>query len=294
MDRRIAFPFLTLPPDAIKADPWQVSIDGGPEGDLQGHIDGWDYNSVLILHRKIRVDPPSALNALQLEPDDFIPGVVVRLGTGSSLLPRLVVASEICSIPPGWEPLDIRLDVNGAQLSTALFIHTDLVLLRQPESASALSPRDLGDRIWSDQAKVWLEGPEPRFPIEEAVLEDQFAPWKLVWVPGDWSRDFHGAVRLCLNRNRSDVIQKVTGEDPFTLQTVMADAIGQLVEGFLAEDDPVALAGECPEGSLGDQVSRWIHLLFPTGGIAAARQALATDRGGFRQKVWQLSFLEED
>lgn len=294
-EQRVAFPFLTLPPQVVSSDPWRFRINIEEEKPLGDSIEGWDYNSRLCFLRQVRLDLAQAGQALQIKPDVLQLGVLVRAGTGGSgQLPRLMVASTVAEVPRGSGKVDLQLQLDGAALSRVLHLYTDVILLKEPAFKSALSPQDHGDRVWSERHRVWLEGALPRFPVEESPLDDDYAPWQLFWIPGDWHRDFHGAVRICLNSRRPDVIRKVTEQDPLTLQSLLADAVSQVLECFLAEDDAEFIAGECAEGTLGHQVSQWISKLFPKGGIRDAREMLRIDPGRFRKLIWSLSYTPEE
>lgn len=294
-EQRVAFPFLTLPSDAVRAGPWRFIINREQEKPLGDSIEGWDFNSNLCFIRQIQLDFAQVARALRIGSDRLQLGVLVHAGTGGSgQLPRLVVASTVAEVPRGSGIVDLQLPLDGAALSKVLHLSTDVILLRETTVTSALSPKDQGDRVWFDRHKAWLEGSLPRFPVEESKLDDEYAPWQLLWIPGDWHRDFHGAVRLCLNKRRPDVIRKVTEQDPLTLQSLLADAVSQILECFLAEDDSESIAKECGEGTLGHQVSCWIRQLFPSGGARAARETLRVNPGRFRKLIWSLSYIQED
>lgn len=294
-EQRVAFPFLTLPPEVVQAGRWYFRINTEEEKLLGDSIEGWDYNSRLCFLRQVRLDLAQAGEALQIKPDVLQLGVLVRAGTGGTgQLPRVVVASTVAEVPRDAGTIHLQLELDGTALSKVLHLYTDVVLLRETAGTSALSPKDRGDRVWSDSHRVWLEGVLPRFPVEESPLDDDYAPWQLFWIPGDWHRDFHGAVRICLNSRRPDVIRKVTEQDPLTLQSLLADAVSQVLECFLSEDDAEFIAKECAEGTLGHQVSRWISKLFPKGGIRDARQMLRIDPGRFRKLIWSLSYTPEE
>lgn len=294
-EQRVAFPFLTLPPHVVSAGRWHFRINTEEEKPLGDSIESWDYNSRLFFMRQVRLDLAQAARALQIGPDALQLGVLVRAGTGGSgQLPRLVVASEVHAVPRESGTVDLELQLDGAALSKVLHLSTDVILLRETTVTSALSPKDQGDRAWSDRHRAWLEGSLPRFPVEESPLDDEYAPWQLFWIPGDWHRDFHGAVRLRLNGHRPDVIKKATDQDPLTLQAMLADAVSQILECFLAEDDSESIAKECAEGTLGHQVSCWIRQLFPSGGARAARETLRVNPGRFRKLIWSLSYMQEE
>lgn len=291
---KVAFPFLTLSPERVKAQPWQVSLNGEPAQTLGEMLRGWDYNATLVLSRTIQVDLEAAARELRVDGNSLSLSVAVRIGTGEGQLPRLIVCSEAFRIDPANPQCDLRIEVPSEQLATAIHVFTDILVAAEPGNAHLLSPRKPGSRIWSDELKVWLEGKAPRFPLTSGPLAEDLAPWRLYWNPGDWGHDFNGAVSLVVNNKRSDVLERIRGKDKLVLEAALADTISQILETLLRSEDPEANVSDALPGSLADKAHRWIEWLFREGGIAAARQQLEVDPGRFRAMVWQLARLQEE
>ena len=115
-----------------------------------------------------------------------------------------------------------------------------------------------------------LEGEEPRFPIEvgdiQALLGDAVsasAPWYLHWSPRDWSRDFHGAMRLYLSSTHTEFIERIEAQDPMMIQMLMADVMGQVCERLITDPDVNDLFVSAEPGSLAAQASSWLRKAWP-------------------------------
>jgi len=290
---RVAFPFLTLLPDHVRAGPWRVSLNGAPEEDLKETLDHWDYNSGLLLSRTLELNTDAAVRQLQIDRDYLFGTVFVRIGTGEGRLPRLIVHSEAVPVSYHDPQCTVNIHLTSERLAEALHLVTDVVLATRPENAGRLSPREPGCRIWSDEKKVWLEGERPRFPMSTAPLEEAVSPWKLYWDPAYWAYDFHGAVNLVINERREDILERIRNKDRLTLEAALADTISQILETLLAAEDPERIVADAEPGTLADVAGSWIETMFPGGGIAAARNQLEVDPGAFRAKVWTLAEIWE-
>ena len=177
---------------------------------------------------------------------------------------------------------------------------TPLRLQRSVRIHSDLSPGRRGDRLWHDQTRVRLEGEEPRFPIEVAdfqhLLGDSPAahsPWYLHWSP-QWTRDFHGSIRLYLNVDHRDLIARIESEDGDTLRFLMADVMGQVCECLVREDDPDSIIHNCDEGTLGAQAGHWLRQAFPGQGLSEARSILEKRPGVFRASFQAIAEVKGD
>jgi hypothetical protein len=108
--------------------------------------------------------------------------------------------------------------------------------------------------------RVRIEGEEPRFPIEIADFSlllkgtnSSATPWYLHWSPYDWARDFHGAMKLYLNNEMTDFVDKILNEDPEILQVLMADVMGQVCERLVMDQEATELFHLSEAGTLGGQ-----------------------------------------
>ena len=289
MSSRVAYPFLTLSEAAVEASPWLTAKGHEELTELTDFIPDWDYATSLRLRRSISVDREAASAELELAGDDMVLGVGLRVGTGPGRMPRAIIHHEIRELPSASPLIEFDFEVPGEFLSSVLHLQTDIILLQSARSGGDLSPRLHGDRLWRDDARSRLEGEEPRFPIEVAnfkhLLGDSpaaSAPWYLHWAPSEWSRDFHGSIRLYLNSEHKDLIGRVEGEDPETLRYLMADVMGQVCESLVRDGEIESVLESCEPGSLGAQASLWLDLAFPGCDLPHARSVLENRPGVFR------------
>ena len=300
MNRRIAFPFLTLSEAAVTADPWCLSLNGGSWQTAGDFVQDWDSASEIRIRRSLRIDPDIAADDLAVSAGDLRLALGVRVGTGPGRLPRLILLRERRPLRSGSWREEFDMPVPGDRLSLVLDVQTQVMLAVPPTDSGALSPRRVANRLWSDTLRVRLEGEEPRFPMEvtdfRSLLGDApaaAAPWFLHWSPRDWNRDFHGATRLYLNMDRSDFIKRVEEQDGPTLQVLLADVIGQVCERLVSDPDADQIMSEAEPGSLGDQATAWLRLIWPGRDVAFIRSLLEQKPGRFRAAVLEMAELGE-
>ncbi|AWM23728.1 hypothetical protein [Sinorhizobium fredii] len=300
MNRRVAFPFLTLSDAAVDASPWSVALDGGewlPAGDF---LPDWDYASTIRLRRQLRIDREIASADLGISANELSLSLGLRLGTGQGRLPRLLVHQEDREIPAAREAA-LELEVSGDRLSAVLDIFTEIMLSTRPSTRDLLAPSRAGDRLWHDRQRIRLEGEEPRFPIEVAdlgtLLADATAasaPWYLHWSPRDWRRDFHGAIRLYLNADRAEFIKKIEQQDPQTLQALMADVMGQVCERLVTDPSADEIIAQSDHGSLAAQAAAWLRQAWPGKDRDFVHSVLDNRPGVFRSAFLALAEPREE
>ncbi len=301
MNSRIAFPFLTLSESAVKASPWSVALnrdDWFPAGDF---LADWDSSSTIRLRREFQLDPDIATLDLGISKDDLQLSLGVRIGTGPGRLPRLIVYHDHSEIVPEEWRFTFELEVLGSGLSSVLDITTEFTLSAQVSVCDALSPKRVGDRLWQDRHRIRLEGEEPRFPIEIADLRSllgdgtaESAPWYLHWSPRDWTRDFHGAIRLFLNRERPEFVERIEAQDAAILQTLMADIMGQVCERLVNEQEAHELIEGLEPGSLGAQAVSWLNHAWPDCDLGFIRSVLENKPGTFRAAFLAVAEIRQD
>ncbi|MCK9538036.1 hypothetical protein [Dokdonella sp.] len=296
MNRRVAYPFLTLSDAAVKVSAWEVSLDGVAWSEPGEFLADWDNASDIHLRRTLHVNAELAASDLGIPVDQLALAASVRIGTGQGRLSRLVlsrVRRELHADSPSWEFEHVT---EGRSLSIFLDLRTELLLVRSPATFSPLSPRHPGDRLWSENTRIRLEGEEPRFPIESVNLAQMLgdgmagaAPWYLHWSPRDWGRDFHGAVRLYLNERSSDILERIEGEDPATIQILLSDVMSQVCERFLADPEAESMMELAEPGSLGAQAAIWLRKAWPGKDADFIRSVLESRPGSFRATMLALA-----
>lgn len=296
MNRRVAYPFLTLSDAAVETSAWEVSLDGVEWSEAGEFLPHWDSASNIRVRRTLRLRPELAASDLGVPVDDLVLAASVRIGTGQGRLPRLIldrVRSHLRPDKPAW---DFERTIEGHRLSILLDLQTEILLVKTPEAPSPLSPLHPADRLWSDNTRVRLEGEEPRFPIETVALAQMLgegiaggAPWHLHWSPRDWGRDFHGAVRLYLNERAVDILERIDNEDPATIQFLLGDVMSQICERFLADPEADALMDAAEPGSLGAQAASWLRKAWPGKDASFIRSVLENRPGVFRSSILALA-----
>ncbi|MEB2315945.1 MAG: hypothetical protein OZ919_07625 [Xanthomonadaceae bacterium] len=290
MSRRIAYPFLVLPDDAVRSSGWLVGDPGEPLQPAGNVLEHWDYARDLEIANTLSLDWPAMAGALQLPEDELRIRISLVVGTGVGRLPRrqsrlqeLVVDRTVGTVPVSGR-------VAGRGLSGRLHMSL-LVALESPENVgTALSPRSRGSRLWQNHHDVLIEdGGDSRFPIEAASFSGIFggssyehALWYLHWRQGALQGDFSAAVRLYVNSDRSEWLARVTGGDGLSLQMMMADVMSQLVESALRAPENPEVLTDCETGSLGHQILQWLETAFPGQEIASVRTLMERDPGAFR------------
>ena len=295
---RIAFPFLTLSESAVTATLWEVSLNGTAWVPLGDYLENWDPASTLHLRRQIAIDPHIAAADLNCNIQDLKLAASVKVGTGQGRLPRLIVKHQAHLLEAPAFRINVDLEPTGATLSSILDIVTRITLTTPISAPQILSPSRTGDQLWSDRVRVRLEGEEPRFPIEVGeigtLLGDSVsssAPWYLHWSPRDWSRDFHGAMRLYLNSSHTELIKRMEEEDPVVIQTLMADIMGQICERFIVDPEVTDLFVSSEPGSLGAQAASWLKKIWPGKEPDFIRSIFESKPGIFRASLVALADL---
>ncbi len=300
MNKRVAFPFLTLSDAAVEATPWVFSLNGGdwnPAGDF---LPDWDAASAIRFRRAVRLDPLVAADDLGVMADNLRLSLGVRVGTGPGRLPRLILSRSRRELKAATWRDELDIEITGERLSLVLDLHTQIVLADPLKDCTPLSPQRIADRLWSDTLRMRLEGEEPRFPIEitdmRTLLGNAAAastPWYLHWSPIDWNRDFHGAARLYLNKDHIDLIERIEQHDGPTLQFLLADVMSQICERLLIDPEAEDIMVGAESGSLGAQATAWLHSLWPGKNASLIRLVLESYPGTFRAAFLALADLDE-
>ncbi len=297
--RRVAYPFLTLSDAAVQAAPWSCSLNGDDWQVAGEFLADWDAESTTRFRRTLAIDPKVASSELGVVADHLALSIGLRVGTGPGRIP-FVLRRECHRLSHGTWKQELEIELAGHQLSATIDLELYVILAAPPRQYAQLSPRQVANRLWSDTLRVRIEGEEPRFPIELADMRQLIgdtsaasAPWYLYWSPLDWNRDFHGAVRLYLNKDDSGLVSRVMESDEPTLQTVLADVMGQICERLLTESEAAGIIAEAEPGSIAAQASAWLGTAWPGKDIAFIRSLRDNRPGQFRSAFLVLAELGE-
>lgn len=296
MKRRIAFPFLTLSESAVTAKPWSCSLNGGDWEEVTDFLPNWDAASVIRLRRTLSLKSSIAADDLGVAPSNLHLALGLRVGTGLGRLPRLILLRDLRELTGERHQEKFDFELTGDRLSGILDIQVYVVLATPSIDSGRLSPRRVAERLWSDTLRVRLEGDEPRFPIELADFRklagntiSAATPWYLHWSPLDWSRDFHGAARLYLNKDHTGFIERIESHDGPTLQMLLADVMGQICERLLTDPGATQIVAEAEPGTLGAQALKWLDKAWPEKDIEFIRSVLENRPGAFRAAFLDLA-----
>lgn len=300
MNRRVAFPFVTISSAAVSGTQWEISLDGSDWIEASDYLPGWDSSSLLRARRTIRIDPDVAASDLNLPKRQLRLAMSARIGTGHGRLPRVIVDRDRYELEANSWERSFKFELSGTNLSVALDILTDITIAAAPDTPAPLSPRSVADRLWSETIRIRLEGEEPRFPIETANFSTLLqggvgtsAPWHLHWSPFEWNKDFHGAVRLYLNEQATDLLVRFEEHDPSTLQALLGDIMSQICERFVREPEAADMMAASESQSIGAQAATWVRKAWPGMDMEMIRSLLETRPGVFRSAILALAELGE-
>lgn len=289
--KHVAFPFLTLDDAMVQVSAWGLVDPDGNVGALGEYLPGWDYARDLRLTRTIGLAAAFRSENLGFSTGDIALRAVVRIGTGPGSIPRRSWPLSSSLLRPGSTVL-IDETVTGALLSQRVRLETTIILVRTGEANSRFAPRLPGSILWRDSTDVRLEGESPRFPMEIVSFRERFAGraesnalWHLHWRPGELHRDFGGSVRLFLNHDREEFVERFVAADPLTLQCTLSDVITQVLEHALRDEDLEEILEDCEPTSVAGHVSTWLELAFPGQDVPAVRNLLRSSPGHFHSAI---------
>jgi hypothetical protein len=195
------------------------------------------------------------------------------------------------ALQPGL-PLILDHRIPGAELSRRLRLETTVILRGHGGTSSRLAPKMPGSILWRDHVDVALEGEAPRFPMEIISFGERFldrsergAPWLLHWLPGHLHRDFGGSVRLFLNHDRPDFIERFVAADPLTLQMTLAGVISQILGHAIRLDDLGEIIEDADPTSVAGHIAIWLQLAFPGLDLAGVRSLHEMAPGRFQAAI---------
>ncbi len=287
--RNVAFPFLTIPEELVAASPWRVALDGKDFQDAPRFLRGWDYNSTIRVEREIHLVPGKVFEALRLS-HPFLK-LVARWGTGEGNKPTFIHPFQDQPIPGivlnDVQTFSISGSIPARDLAGKLFLEVFIILRVAPlNPETPLAPSDKGDVLWHDAHVISLEGGGNRFPVSSSSLPThlQGAFWYLDLDPEAIEEPFLSAVRLYLNSDREDFLQRIEQGDPLLEQAMMADVVTQLVTTALNDEARLQDIMEIDdESTLGYQMRRWIIEVFETPEVAL--NEFRSNPGSFHARI---------
>lgn len=293
--KHVAFPFLTIDDQMVDATAWSLLDEAGNAQAMGEYLTGWDYARDLRISRMIGLSGELEEERLGLLQGKAHFSVIVRLGTGPGSLPRRCWTIARQDVRLG-DRIIIDQHVPGRQLSQRLRLETTIILAGAEGRTSRFAPWRPGSVLWRDEHDLMLEGNSPRFPMEIVSFRERFAGrpeagalWHLHWRPGNLHRDFGGSVRLFLNNDRQDFIERFTGSDPQTLQCTLTDVITQVLSRALHDEDLEDALAECEETSVAGHVAAWFDIAFPGENLSAIRNLHLVSPGHFHAAIQSMT-----
>lgn len=263
-------PYLTLPKDAIHADPvegWELLVDDNQDR-IVGDKDlfpSWDSSLNFILRRRFICDPQVFDDHLEIPSGRASYQFVVRLETAGGLVSQVVFKKELA---PDDSTFEVLIAPDSRWLSKDIVVSCSLVVASVQGHLGALSPSHPGSRVWSQTWSAKLEGGRTRLPIEiisfRTQLHDLAIPNALlhVSVADDPQLEFEQAVCVYLNSDHPRFVADFERGEKSATAMVWDSVVRQVLSAALSE----ALDDEgqaTPEGTFGAQLAVWIESIFP-------------------------------
>ena len=288
---RVAFPFATLRAAAVHATPWELHSNGRLLSPAKS-VAAWDYGVDLGLRRELRINWEEAKEQLGFESRDAEFDVVVTAGTGAGAIPRARRSLWKKRLKTDTGAVEIAIVAPGGGLSGRLHVETALILARPANQRTSIAPASVGARLWRDVHDLALEGDVSRFPMEAVSFRSQFpgagrdeALWLLHWQPSSLQSDFLGAVRLYLNTDQPEFLEKFRTGDSLVMRMVLSAIMSEMITTVLTMDDGAEALGQSDPASIAGRVASWIRLAFPGLGIPTVREKLRSRPGEFHTAI---------
>jgi hypothetical protein len=271
MSRKIAFPFLVLPDEAISSVRILMGVHGQPLEEAPHIFEHWDYARDIDVKVYVDVDCEIAAKALGISIDSLDLLAVLKIGTASGSVPRRIDVHDKFTLSRHKHNATLSAELKSHQLSGRLYIECSVLLGNVTPDCLAVSPQKSGARLWRVQHDVLIEdGGASRFPLETIDFAKSFSghqqehsPWYFDWRPGNWHMDFAANTRLYINSAFSEVVERIADSDRLTLTVILNDVINQIMSSFILEEYRDETLADCPEGSIGHQIKGWRDIAFP-------------------------------
>lgn len=188
-------PHSVAAPEAVTLKRWWFKLEDGDVRELPDAIEGWDYNSRLVIGADFDIDLDE-LSASTGLPTDAI--------TAVASLDCPTVAERFtgrASVVDGHQAIEVELPRGRGADAISVALH--LVAARASSLDSATAETRTGARLFdSDPRRVRIEGTGDRFPVEVVRFSSiglEFAPWTIIMDFDDLNDAFMGSVRLFVN-----------------------------------------------------------------------------------------------
>jgi hypothetical protein len=272
---RRVLPYRTPTDDIIHAESWRLVTDDG-EIPMPEALPDWDYQMNLHLRRSARIDLDAARQQSGLPADAVLMLSTVWSASGSGLGGP---GRHVRLPQAGTVPVEIDVELHGADLGGLLLLDTALVLAERRAAGRPNTPRRAGSVLWSDRTALRLQGDAPQFPM--AVVDfartsfPSYAAWHLQ-ISGGLESATMGALLLLVNESNTvtatafENAGKPRPIDRVVLSAVHADAARIMIEYALGHEG-FSEESDFGQGSLGATLLSLFDRLFPDQSITDIR-----------------------
>lgn len=281
MGRQFAPPYRRPDSERFAPEAWVLDEKGARS--LEDYVPDWDYQQDFTLARSVTVDLDGVRDDCDLSRTSR-----VRLAAGYQC-PQTLHRSSGPSVDHhlrGKEQVDLRVEVQGSQVSGDLEVYTEMTVLEPGSADSPVAPVQPGALLWQDRRSIRLEGGSSRFPVElvsfEAAGRPGRAGWQLDWRRRDLESPVLGALRLLVNVDREKIARAVSAPEHDSETRAIASTIRfevgrRLILTALEDEEFLARFPDFDEGSLGRTLADLIRVHLDADELEALR-AEARDR----------------
>jgi hypothetical protein len=267
MARRFSLPFKTVLGSEVEPASWHYRTGNGEWLRVAESIPGWDYLSMLELHRDIAIDASRVKTVCDLSGDaDLILSVTL-----SSPIARFRRVMACVEVPREKNVITVEFTVPSADLAGRLVLDTEVLLASgKPSSNKRFAAQHSGSRLYSEACTVYLEGSGSRMPMEVASFSREL-PWlgapKAPWHVQCGSEDLHLPImqelRVFLNSDTPLPLDSLLKDDQNLHDLLKAEVAKRLLEVAFADTSFVQGENDFGEGSIGQAASRLMRVCFP-------------------------------
>lgn len=274
-------PYLTLPDDALRADPtggWELLVDGHPDRIVADKdlFPSWDSSLKFSLRRRFHFDLTTFSEHLGIPPGQASYQFLVRLETAGGLMSQVAFRQII---DPEEETVEVEIAPDSRQLSKDIEMSCSVAIAQTHGDLGVLSPTHAGSRVWLQTWQAKLEGGRVRLPIEvisfASQMHDLAIPHALIHVAvaDDPRLEFEQAVCVYLNSDHARFVADFERGERIATVLVWDAVVRQVLSAGLSEtlgDDGESF----PEDSFGAQLESWMASIFP----GESRESIAATR----------------
>lgn len=239
----------------VHAEPW--TSDDATGSLIPAALPVWDYATDVAMARLVRIDLADLREDCGLRADSPL-RLCVRYWPSTSLIRRSVF-QEVLPADEETAVVTVRIVADGSELGGLLTVETTLELATDLPYTDPFVATKSGAILWSDQARIHLEGAAGLLPIAPVSFREAGLPERAAWYvsmdSGDWQQAAMGSLLVLLNVDNSTVKKAMDSERDEASNLIWgmleADIVTDLVGRALDEDAFIdEMAFDDPEGDM--------------------------------------------